>query len=244
MGKAYAPDELATRDLRGQHRRHRGLHRRGVHLHPVGGSDMWHPDRALSGVPQLSSYAGDIDASDHPDRLDRRRLVRGRRGRVLLPDLPLPPRDGVTRASTSPARRSTRSAGSRSRTRSCSCATSSSSSARCASGTTSSRTCRPRTRRCGSSRSSGRGASSSRVPTVSSTPPTTSRPSTSCTSRSARPITIELESRDVLHDFSVPVFRLKQDAIPGRVITGWWQGHRDRRVRHPVRGDLRHRTRA
>ncbi len=32
-----------------------------------------------------------------------------------------------------------------------------------------------------------------------------------------------LESRDVLHDFSVPVFRLKQDAIPGRVITGWWK---------------------
>jgi cytochrome c oxidase subunit 2 len=33
----------------------------------------------------------------------------------------------------------------------------------------------------------------------------------------------KLESRDVLHDFSVPVFRLKQDAIPGRVITGWFQ---------------------
>jgi cytochrome c oxidase subunit 2 len=33
----------------------------------------------------------------------------------------------------------------------------------------------------------------------------------------------ELESRDVLHSFSVPVFRLKQDAIPGRTITGWFQ---------------------
>ena len=33
----------------------------------------------------------------------------------------------------------------------------------------------------------------------------------------------KLESRDVLHDFSVPVFRLKQDAIPGRIITGWWK---------------------
>jgi cytochrome c oxidase subunit 2 len=32
----------------------------------------------------------------------------------------------------------------------------------------------------------------------------------------------KLESRDVLHSFSVPVFRLKQDAIPGRVITGWF----------------------
>jgi cytochrome c oxidase subunit 2 len=32
-----------------------------------------------------------------------------------------------------------------------------------------------------------------------------------------------LESRDVLHSFSVPVFRLKQDVIPGRVITGWFK---------------------
>ena len=33
----------------------------------------------------------------------------------------------------------------------------------------------------------------------------------------------KLEAVDVLHDFSVPVFRLKQDAIPGRVITGWFE---------------------
>jgi cytochrome c oxidase subunit II len=33
----------------------------------------------------------------------------------------------------------------------------------------------------------------------------------------------ELVSRDVLHSFSVPVFRLKQDAIPGRTIVGWFQ---------------------
>lgn len=32
-----------------------------------------------------------------------------------------------------------------------------------------------------------------------------------------------LESRDVLHSFSVPVFRLKQDAVPGREITGWFE---------------------
>ena len=32
-----------------------------------------------------------------------------------------------------------------------------------------------------------------------------------------------LEARDVLHSFSVPVFRLKQDAIPGRSITGWFE---------------------
>jgi cytochrome c oxidase subunit 2 len=33
----------------------------------------------------------------------------------------------------------------------------------------------------------------------------------------------ELTSRDVLHSFAVPAFRLKQDAVPGRTITGWFQ---------------------
>ena len=32
-----------------------------------------------------------------------------------------------------------------------------------------------------------------------------------------------LEARDVMHSFSVPVFRLKQDAIPGRSIMGWFR---------------------
>lgn len=30
-----------------------------------------------------------------------------------------------------------------------------------------------------------------------------------------------LESKDVVHSFFVPVFRLKQDAMPGRIYTGW-----------------------
>jgi cytochrome c oxidase subunit 2 len=33
----------------------------------------------------------------------------------------------------------------------------------------------------------------------------------------------KLSSRDVLHSFSIPVFRLKQDVIPGRIITGWFK---------------------
>jgi cytochrome c oxidase subunit 2 len=33
----------------------------------------------------------------------------------------------------------------------------------------------------------------------------------------------KLESRDVLHSFSVPAFRLKHDAIPGRIISGWFE---------------------
>jgi cytochrome c oxidase subunit 2 len=32
-----------------------------------------------------------------------------------------------------------------------------------------------------------------------------------------------LESKDVIHSFFVPVFRLKQDAIPGRTINGWFK---------------------
>ena len=33
----------------------------------------------------------------------------------------------------------------------------------------------------------------------------------------------KLEAADVMHSFSVPVFRLKQDAVPGREITGWFK---------------------
>jgi cytochrome c oxidase subunit 2 len=33
----------------------------------------------------------------------------------------------------------------------------------------------------------------------------------------------ELHSKDVLHSFSVPAFRLKQDAVPGRIIAGWFE---------------------
>jgi cytochrome c oxidase subunit 2 len=33
----------------------------------------------------------------------------------------------------------------------------------------------------------------------------------------------ELHSQDVLHSFSVPAFRLKQDAVPGRAIVGWFR---------------------
>lgn len=32
-----------------------------------------------------------------------------------------------------------------------------------------------------------------------------------------------LESKDVLHSLSIPAFRLKQDAIPGRIVKGWFK---------------------
>lgn len=36
----------------------------------------------------------------------------------------------------------------------------------------------------------------------------------------------EVMSRDVLHSFAVPAFRIKQDAVPGRTITGWFRATR------------------
>jgi cytochrome c oxidase subunit II len=33
----------------------------------------------------------------------------------------------------------------------------------------------------------------------------------------------ELESKDVLHSFFIPAFRLKQDCVPGRRYTGWFR---------------------
>jgi cytochrome c oxidase subunit II len=36
-------------------------------------------------------------------------------------------------------------------------------------------------------------------------------------------VKFEGSSRDVLHSFSIPLFRLKQDLIPGRVTTGWFK---------------------
>jgi cytochrome c oxidase subunit 2 len=36
----------------------------------------------------------------------------------------------------------------------------------------------------------------------------------------------ELVSRDVVHSFAIPAFRLKQDALPGRTISGWFRPNR------------------
>jgi cytochrome c oxidase subunit 2 len=36
-------------------------------------------------------------------------------------------------------------------------------------------------------------------------------------------VRFELVSPDVIHSFSVPVFRLKQDVIPGRLVKGWFK---------------------
>jgi cytochrome c oxidase subunit II len=39
---------------------------------------------------------------------------------------------------------------------------------------------------------------------------------------SGKPINIVLNSRDVIHSFYVPFFRLYQDAVPGRTISWVW----------------------
>jgi cytochrome c oxidase subunit 2 len=36
-------------------------------------------------------------------------------------------------------------------------------------------------------------------------------------------VRVRLASKDVIHSFFVPQFRLKQDAVPGRVIEVWFQ---------------------
>jgi cytochrome c oxidase subunit 2 len=39
----------------------------------------------------------------------------------------------------------------------------------------------------------------------------------------ARPVRLLLTSRDVIHSFFVPDFRIKQDALPGRYTTAWFE---------------------
>ena len=38
-----------------------------------------------------------------------------------------------------------------------------------------------------------------------------------------RPIRVTLGSEDVLHDYSIPAFRVKMDAVPGRLTTLWFE---------------------
>lgn len=42
-------------------------------------------------------------------------------------------------------------------------------------------------------------------------------------------VQFELSARDVLHSLWIPALRLKQDAVPGRVIRGWFQPSREGR---------------
>jgi cytochrome c oxidase subunit 2 len=39
-------------------------------------------------------------------------------------------------------------------------------------------------------------------------------------------VTFELQARDVVHSLWIPALRLKQDAVPGRTIRGWFRAQR------------------
>src|SRR5690606_7955643 len=41
-----------------------------------------------------------------------------------------------------------------------------------------------------------------------------------------RPVKLTMTSQDVLHDFYVPAFRVKQDVIPGRFTQLWFEATR------------------
>jgi cytochrome c oxidase subunit 2 len=42
-----------------------------------------------------------------------------------------------------------------------------------------------------------------------------------------RPVSLNLESADVIHSFFVPAFRLKEDCVPGRTNHAWFESTRD-----------------
>jgi cytochrome c oxidase subunit 2 len=42
-----------------------------------------------------------------------------------------------------------------------------------------------------------------------------------------RPIVLQMTSQDVIHDFAVPAFRVKQDVVPGRYTSEWFTATRD-----------------
>jgi cytochrome c oxidase subunit 2 len=46
-------------------------------------------------------------------------------------------------------------------------------------------------------------------------------------------IRVRLSSRDVIHSFFVPVFRLKQDTLPGREINVWFKATKPGRYEIP-----------
>jgi cytochrome c oxidase subunit 2 len=48
-----------------------------------------------------------------------------------------------------------------------------------------------------------------------------------------RPVRIVLRSRDVIHSFFLPNFRMKQDAVPGRAIEGWFEATKPGRYELP-----------
>ena len=55
-----------------------------------------------------------------------------------------------------------------------------------------------------------------------------------------RNVRITLGSEDVLHDYSIPAFRVKMDAVPGKLTTMWFKATSAGHVPPLLRGVLRH----
>ena len=53
------------------------------------------------------------------------------------------------------------------------------------------------------------------------------------------PVLLQLAASDVLHSFSLPNFRIKQDAVPGMINRLWFQAKETGRVRDRLRPALR-----
>ena len=57
-----------------------------------------------------------------------------------------------------------------------------------------------------------------------------------------RPVRMRLQSKDVIHSFFLPNFRVKQDAVPGMTPGGRVRADADRQLRDRLRGALRPRA--
>ena len=55
-----------------------------------------------------------------------------------------------------------------------------------------------------------------------------------------RDVKMIMTSQDVIHSFYVPAFRIKQDVLPGRYTTAWFQANEAGHVSLVLRGVLRH----
>ncbi len=57
-----------------------------------------------------------------------------------------------------------------------------------------------------------------------------------------RPIKLIMTSQDVIHDFFVPAFRVKNDVLPGRYTTLWFEATKPGAYQSVLRAILRHAT--
>jgi len=57
-----------------------------------------------------------------------------------------------------------------------------------------------------------------------------------------RPIKLTMTSEDVIHDFSVPAFRVKKDVVPGMYTTLWFQATKTGSFPSILRPVLRHQS--